>query len=340
MICISDSSNILSGKLPCPAVYQVAHIPGINKQNLIHTVAELPVGLNSGSKTHRLAGICVFRKSFAGRLTMQSTRRASINPLRISPSPDVLEVSAPLASTKTGLPVRAKMIKEVLYPGIVGISHRRGAILPPAVFPEQFAAPVAVIKGRIGYNIIGLSNPCGRHSGMSLRCSTSPVSCRCYAYSKVHLCQPPGSLIAFLAVIEISFLLPLMVADKFLGLHEHTAPNHSRGQRHALYEVQASQQAIQQHSSAYRNCPPFLPSASANSPRKYSNTWPRTSALLAFASPSAIFPTRSIMPPRFSRIKITLCINLWQYIPERGIFPFDSIHSIIYGFPDSGLPGM
>ena len=54
------------------------------------------------------AGICVFRNSLAGRFTMQSIRLFSTSALRISPSPDVLLVSEPLAKTKPACPLGAK----------------------------------------------------------------------------------------------------------------------------------------------------------------------------------------------------------------------------------------
>ena len=59
-------------------------------------------------KNHKEAGICVFKNSFDGKLTMQSIRLFSINAFRISPSPDVLVVSEPLASTKPACPLGAK----------------------------------------------------------------------------------------------------------------------------------------------------------------------------------------------------------------------------------------
>ena len=39
----------------------------------------------SRERNHREAGICVFKKSFAGKFTMQSTNRASIRAFRMSP---------------------------------------------------------------------------------------------------------------------------------------------------------------------------------------------------------------------------------------------------------------
>ena len=54
------------------------------------------------------AGIWVFKKSFAGRLTMQSMRFASISAFRISPSFEVLEVRLPFAKTNPAVPVGAK----------------------------------------------------------------------------------------------------------------------------------------------------------------------------------------------------------------------------------------
>jgi hypothetical protein len=93
-----NGGDVLVGKLLGPSIDQVAHVACVDEKNFIDPVAELAIGLVASHQ--RQAGIWVFKKSFAGRLTMQSTRRASIRDLRISPSPEDFEVSDPLASTK------------------------------------------------------------------------------------------------------------------------------------------------------------------------------------------------------------------------------------------------
>ena len=44
MIRAGDFGNILRGKLPCPAVNQMPHIAGIDKEDFIGAVAELAIG--------------------------------------------------------------------------------------------------------------------------------------------------------------------------------------------------------------------------------------------------------------------------------------------------------
>ena len=59
-------------------------------------------------RNHKAAGIWVFKNNLAGRLTMQSINPFSTNAFLISPSPEVLEVNAPLANTTPARPLGAK----------------------------------------------------------------------------------------------------------------------------------------------------------------------------------------------------------------------------------------
>ena len=115
---------------------------------------------------------------------------------RISPSPDWFDDIEPLASTKPASPVGRQVVDEVLHPGEVGVARRRHAVLPALVILQQFAAPVAVVEGRIGQHEVGLEVRVpvvveGVAMG-DLRVDA--------ADGEVHLGQPPGGVVGLLAV--------------------------------------------------------------------------------------------------------------------------------------------
>ena len=91
------------------------------------------------------------------------------------------------------------MIEEVLDPGVVGVARRGRAVLPPAVLAQKFAAPVGVVEGRVGDDEIRLE--------VLVRVVQEgafvvPFDLRAVdaANGEVHLGQPPGGLVALLAV--------------------------------------------------------------------------------------------------------------------------------------------
>ncbi len=64
-------------------------------------------------RNHSQTGICVVQDSCLGRATMQSTRSASMLFLRMSPSPDWLDESEPLARTKPAVPLGGRVPEEL-----------------------------------------------------------------------------------------------------------------------------------------------------------------------------------------------------------------------------------
>jgi hypothetical protein len=91
------------------------------------------------------------------------------------------------------------MVEELLYPGIIGIACRWNAVFPSAILAQQIAAPVAVVEGWIGDDIIGFQVFVNIVEEGAL---VVPFNLRAvYAsYSEVHFAQSPGGLIALLPV--------------------------------------------------------------------------------------------------------------------------------------------
>src|SRR2546430_2068400 len=49
-----------------------------------------------------------------------------------------------------------EVVNEVLHPGEVGVACRGHAVGPTLVVLQEFAAPVAVVEGRIGQHVVRL----------------------------------------------------------------------------------------------------------------------------------------------------------------------------------------
>ena len=112
-----------------------------------------------------------------------------------------------------------KVIDEVLHPGEVGVAGRRHAVDPALVFLQQFAAPVAVVEGRIGQHVVGFEVRMpvvveGVAVG-NLRVDA--------ADGEVHLGQPPRGVIRFLPVNGDVANLAAVGLDELLAAHEHPA---------------------------------------------------------------------------------------------------------------------
>ena len=102
MVSVCDLLNVFVTQFFSAAVDEMTEVARINEQDFILCGCPL---LRARFINHNAAGICVFKNNLAGRFTMQSIRLPSaIIDLRMSPSPLVLLVSAPLASTTPALP--------------------------------------------------------------------------------------------------------------------------------------------------------------------------------------------------------------------------------------------
>lgn len=115
--------------------------------------------------------------------------------------------------------------------------------------------------------------------------------------SKVHLCQTPCCLVGFLTIdrniVDITWWAWTNFSD-----WTNIPPEPQQGVKNSAF-VRFQHVNQQAYDGFWRIelTALFAPSASANSPRKYSNTWPNTSAERALASPSAMLPIRSISSP-------------------------------------------
>ena len=78
------------------------------------------------------------RKSFVGKLTIQSISSASTRFLRMSSSPEALEVSEPFYKYKTGNTFWTQVIQEMLNPRKVCISCRRCTIFPSTIILPEY----------------------------------------------------------------------------------------------------------------------------------------------------------------------------------------------------------
>ena len=87
----------------------------------------------------------------------------------------------------------------MLNPGKIGITRRRNAIFPPAVTCQLFAAPVAVVKRRIGEDIIRFEVRVGIVQKRSFLIPLD-LGAVYIADGQVHPAQAVGSFIAFLPV--------------------------------------------------------------------------------------------------------------------------------------------
>ena len=107
----------------------------------------------------------------------------------------------------------------MLDPGKVGVPGRRGAVLPAFVVFEQVAAPVAVVKGRIGQDIVGLEigvQVAVEAVGMFLAEVVLDLP-----YRQVHLGQPPGGVVGLLTEdADVGLGLATVAVAAGVGLHE------------------------------------------------------------------------------------------------------------------------
>jgi len=97
--------DVFGGEFTGAAVDEAAGIAGVDEEDF---AAAFACGFGAVEEPETGRGIWVLRKSLAGRLTMQFTRRASMRARRMSPSPELLDVREPLARTKPARPVGAR----------------------------------------------------------------------------------------------------------------------------------------------------------------------------------------------------------------------------------------
>ena len=121
----------------------------------------------------------------------------------------------------SGNAVRCKVKDEVLQPCEVGIACLWNTVFPAAIATELFTAPVAVVEGRIGYNVISFEVFMGvvEKGAFVVPFDLGAVDT---ANSEVNLCQTPSGLVALLTVDRDILYTALMLGNKSFGLHKHT----------------------------------------------------------------------------------------------------------------------
>ena len=110
-------------------------------------------------------------------------------------------------------------MEDVLEPGIVGIAGRRDAVAPADILAQALAAPVGDVEGGIGEDEVGLQV---REGVLVEAALVVPADVGVDApHGKVHPGQPPGGVVALLAVDGDVADAPAMLGDELFGLDEH-----------------------------------------------------------------------------------------------------------------------
>ena len=113
-----------------------------------------------------------------------------------------------------------EVVDEVLHPGEVGVARGRDAVLPAHVVLQQLAAPVGVVEGRIGEDVVGLE------VGVEVAAEgvgVAPMSASMPRMARFIMARRQVVGLRLLAVDAMSPMLPAVGLDEFLGLHEHAA---------------------------------------------------------------------------------------------------------------------
>src|SRR5690554_3832349 len=145
---VGDLGDVVVGEVPQYPVPHEAQVTGIDEQvlvttgALVHLVGREAAALVLGQQPDT-GGIWVLVNSCPGRATMHSTRSSSTRRLRISPSPPVLELMEPLASSRAMLPAGARWwsmccIQAKLALPFGGVPYRQRASSARDSFHQSF----------------------------------------------------------------------------------------------------------------------------------------------------------------------------------------------------------
>ena len=107
----------------------------------------------------------------------------------------------------------------MLHPGVVGVARGRHAVDPALVVLQQLAAPVAVVEGRVGEDVVGLQ--VGVPIVVERVAKSNPRLDA--ADGEVHLAQAPGGVVVLLPVDGDVVAASAVGLDEGLALHEHAA---------------------------------------------------------------------------------------------------------------------
>ncbi len=117
------------------------------------------------------------------------------------------------------MPVGARWLDEVLDPGEVGVARGRRAVDPALVVAQQLAAPVAVVEGRIGQDVVRLEV----REGVGVEAVALGDVGADAADGEVHVGQAPGRVVGLLAVDADVADAAAVLLDEALAGHEHAA---------------------------------------------------------------------------------------------------------------------
>ena len=113
------------------------------------------------------------------------------------------------------------MMDEVLHPGKVGVPRRRDAVFPAFVVLEALAAPVGHIKRRICKDEVRLQVRVQvAMEGVGVLLAEVALNA---ANGQIHLGQPPGGVVRFLAVDADVADFAAVGLDELFRLDEHAA---------------------------------------------------------------------------------------------------------------------
>jgi hypothetical protein len=215
-----DLGDVVFGQFTVDAVNHRSHLPGVYEQRFTAPVAEAPVTFVAGDEPQadgNLRGV----EQLAGQgdhAIHQVGLNDGIANLALA---GLVGGHRTVRQDKSGHARGGQMIDEVLHLGEVGIGDWRHAVLPAAVVFEQVAAPIGVVEGRIGKDVVGLEvgvQVVVEAVGM-FRAEVALDA----ANRQVHLRQPPGGVVGFLAVDRDVADAPAVGFDEALGLDEHPA---------------------------------------------------------------------------------------------------------------------
>ena len=133
-----DLLDVLGGEIAQHAVFHVAELAGVDEERFAAAVAlaacpaRRPLRLFL-VRNQMQAGIWVLVKSWPGSATMHSTRSASIEARRMSPSSLELRTHRAVGEQQRHGAIRRQVVEHVLHPGEVGVALRRRAVLPARV---------------------------------------------------------------------------------------------------------------------------------------------------------------------------------------------------------------
>ena len=151
---IADGGDILRGEDAGPAVDEFAHVAGVDEEYLAGAVAEAVIGAVAREEPEG-RGYLGIEKELGGQVDDAVHEVALLDHAAAYVAFAIgLAGEGALGEDDARLTARGEVEGEVLEPGEVGIAHGGHAVLPAGVLAELVAAPVAVVEGGIGEDVV------------------------------------------------------------------------------------------------------------------------------------------------------------------------------------------